>query len=93
MNRYYPNVSDLKTPEDAHRVLKQVLDQHYALVDRVNAALPANAPASPAAPAASTSGPATTKFLGVNVAPIDTSQLANGATLKWDKVNGTFKVS
>ena len=89
--RWYPNVSDLQTPEGAHRVLKQVLDQHYSFVDRVNAQ--AKAPAPAAASAADTSGPATTKFMGLNVAPIDTSSLANGATLKWDKVNGTFKVS
>jgi hypothetical protein len=89
-SRWYPNVSDLKTPEDMHRVLKQVLDQHYSFVDRVNAQAKST---TPAAPAAGTSGPATTKFLGLNVAPVDTATLANGATLKWDKANGTFKVS
>lgn len=89
MNRWYPTLDQVKDPESLHRTLKQVLDQHYSQVDRMNTMHTKDV--APGAP--DTSGPATTKFLGLNVTPVDTQTLADGATLKFDKKSGTFKFS
>lgn len=56
-------------------------------------------PASSAAATASASapppgsGPSDTMLLGLRVAPIDSQNLANGATLKYNKSSGNFEFS
>jgi len=87
--RWYPQTDQVNSPAALQRTLKQVLDQHYALQDQVKGMQPPAA--APATAPASTSGPSSTQFLGLPVAPIDTATLADGATLTWDKKNGTFK--
>jgi len=89
-NRWYPNKNQVK--DDAtHRAFKQVLDQHYALVDRLNAMETKSSTTSATQPAGN--GPADTKLLGLHVVPVDTQTLANGATLKFNKANGNFEFS
>jgi hypothetical protein len=89
-SRWYPTRDNFKTPEDAERTTRQILDQHYSLQDRINEMQKSQPAATNAGDA---SGPATTKFLGLNVSPVDTATLADGATLKYDKKSGTFKFS
>ena len=48
-------------------------------------------PASSAPPPGS--GPSDTMLLGLRVAPIDSQNLANGATLKYNKSSGNFEFS
>jgi uncharacterized protein involved in copper resistance len=85
--RWYPVSSDLKDPAGVERSFRQLLTQHYALQDRLEAMQSEQqAPAQ-----ASASGPVDTKLLGLRVQPIDTKTLADGATLKWDRASGTFK--
>jgi hypothetical protein len=100
--RWYPTKSQLTDIDATHRTLKQVLDQFYALQDSHDALQKQVAGMASAASPASTStgspfppgsGPSDTKILGLNVAPIDTETLANGATLKFNKAGGNFVVS
>ena len=85
--RWYPSTNQLAKPDDLERSVRQILKQHYDLEDRVDqiASIPAQASPSP-----STQGPSTTKLLGLNVEPVDTSTLADGATLKYSKARGTL---
>src|ERR1700674_2816802 len=91
--RWYPSREQLKDPEATHRTLKQVLDQHYALVDRINAMAATQAQPAAGAPAGppAGSGPADTMLLGLRVAPVDTQTLADGAVLTFSKANGNFR--
>lgn len=98
--RWYPSHDQLKDVDATHRAFKQLLDQHYALVDQVNGmsaakAAPAsvNAGETKTAAAPPGSGPVDTMLLGLRVAPVDSQTLANGATLKYDKASGNFKFS
>ena len=93
--RWYPNSNQITTPEQMLTTLRQVLNQHYALTDQVNAlsAKPAaDAPASakPSGPPPGC-GPADSQICGLRVAPVDTKALANGATLKFNKNSGNFE--
>lgn len=90
-SRWQPTIEQVKTPEALHRTLKQVLEQHYALQDRFND-LHARVKSSESA-AGAPQGPATTKLLGLNVEPVDTQALADGAALKFVKARGTFRFS
>lgn len=91
-NRWYPNKTQLKDVDATHRAFKQVLDQHYALVDKINAMQEkAGTPATKGPPPGS--GPTDTQICGLFVAPVDVQTLANGATLKFDKASGNFKFS
>lgn len=92
--RWYPSANQLKDPESIERSFRQLLTQHYDLIDRHQALVDkVNAPvAKPTGPPPG-SGPVDTQLLGLRVAPVDTDQLANGATLKWNKVNGNFEIS
>lgn len=87
--RWYPSEQQLKDPKFTRNALKQVLDLHYALSDKVDAMTPAPSPTAPAKP----TGPAAQQFLGMPVAPINTQDLTDGATLKWSKANGHFTFS
>jgi hypothetical protein len=71
--------------------------QHYALSDQFAAlqskqgttgATTPNTSASSGPPPGS--GPTDTMLLGLHVAPVDTTTLADGATLKYSKKNGNF---
>lgn len=93
--RWYPTTEQLKDPAATQRAFRQLLDQHYNLVDKVNGmgaagtAAPAAA-ATPTAPANPT-GPSTTHILGIPVEPVDTQVLADGTKLTFVKKSGTFK--
>jgi hypothetical protein len=87
LQRYYPTPSQLKTPEDIERALRQILKQHYELSDAV-AANTGNGVSATATRDAQ--GPATTKLLGLDVEPIDTQELADGSVLKYSKQRGTL---
>lgn len=87
-SRWFPTVEQLKDPAATERAFRQVLTQFYALQDRVNAMQPGG---TSAAAAASANGPADTMILGLRIAPVDTSTLANGATLQYDKAAGNLK--
>lgn len=95
--RYYPTEVDLSTPKKARAVLQQVLKQHYELADshtvlkQQNTDLAAQVATLQRIPPPG--GPTNTQILGLPVIPIDTSSLANGATLKWDRASGSFKFS
>ena len=88
--RWFPTEQQLKDPKATERAFRQVLTQFYALQDRVNAMAPG---AASSAPAAQNNGPADTVLLGLRIAPVDTSTLADGATLKYDKGAGNLKFS
>jgi hypothetical protein len=91
MNRWYPNASELDSTEDLKASFKQLLDQHYALVDKVNAQQAKSAaPAKPASGPLPGHGPADTMICGLPVAPVDTQSLANGTTLKFNKKTANF---
>ena len=91
-SHWYPTEDQLKSTATLKNTLRIVLDQFYALQDQHDAlkkshdALSAKVAADPP----SANGPATTKFLGLNVEPVDTNSLANGAILKYNKAKGTF---
>ena len=86
--RWYPSKEQLKDPEALERSVRQILKQQYDLKDRVDATTGSPQPAQPAP--SETQGPSTTKLLGLFVEPVDTSTLADGATLKYSKSRGTF---
>jgi len=90
--RWYPNAGYFKgmKPNDMVAVFKQVLDQHYKLADRLNVLEErSNAPAKSGPPPGS--GPVDTMLLGLRVAPIDTTTLADGTKLTWVKAAGNFQ--
>jgi hypothetical protein len=94
--RWFPSKQQL-SPEKLEQTLRQVLTQHYALQDKFDALhAQVNAP-SPSATGRTGpppgSGPSDTMLLGLRVVPVDTQTLANGATLKFNKVNGNFSFS
>jgi hypothetical protein len=90
--RWYPNSNQIKTPEQMLTTLRQVLNQHYALTDQVNALSKqtADPSAKPSGPPPGC-GPADSQICGLRVAPVDTKALANGATLKFNKNSGNFE--
>ena len=91
LSRWYPTREQL-APENLERTLRQVLKQHYDLQDRYDAlAAKVNAPAT-AAPKGPPPGcgPTDTQLLGLRVAPVDTTTLADGVKLTWVKAQGQF---
>lgn len=93
-NRWYPSIDQMKDPETSMRMMKQVLDLHYALEDKVTAMQSPKkgsvAPTKGAPPPGC--GPADTQILGLRVAPVDVSTLADGTRLTWVKAQGHFEV-
>jgi len=79
-------------PSDMVAVFKQVLDQHYSLVDSVNAIREqlAGTKSKPNGPPPG-SGPSDTMLLGLRVAPVDVSTLADGTKLTFSKKDGNFQ--
>lgn len=101
-SHWYPTATQLADPASTQRALKQVLDQFYQLQDahdKLQASHSALAAQLSVAQkqggpgAEQPNGPANTKLLGLNVAPVDTNSLANGATLKYNKATGQFQFS
>jgi hypothetical protein len=90
--RWYPSKSQLDSPEKLAAAFKQMLDQHYSLVDRSAAA---NATAAPSNTSSSGfppgSGPYDTTLLGLRVAPVDVQTLADGTKLTFVKKSGNFQ--
>ena len=91
--RWYPSRDQLKDPAATERAFRQLLNQHYDLVDQVDAMRQAPPQGTSGATSTSGNGPSDTKLLGLYVQPVDVTQLANGATLKFDKKNESFKFS
>ena len=92
-SRWYPQADQLKDPATTQRTMKQVLDQLYTLQDQHAELQKSHAELQSKVTASGTTevnGPANTKLLGLNVAPVDTNSLANGATLKYNKATGNF---
>ena len=101
-NRWYPTSLQLNSPSGLERSCRQLLSQHYDLQDKFAAMADAHAQlqadhasvkqqlADAQSTIAAANGPATTKLLGLHVAPVDTTTLANGATLKFSKTQGNF---
>jgi hypothetical protein len=91
-NRWYPTEDKLNDPRQLRAVLKQVLDQHYALQDQFNQYKKDNPQQAPQDLTAN-HGPSDTMILGLRVAPVDTQTLANGVSLKFNKAAGNFQFS
>lgn len=95
-SRWFPSPAQLKDPSSVERSFRQVLTQLYSLQDahdalkaQVAAGKPASTPAGPPPG----SGPTDSMLLGLHVAPVDTTVLSNGASLKFNKANGNFEFS
>lgn len=92
LQRWYPTPDQIK--RDPERVIRQVLKQHYDLLDRHEALLArVNAPQTKPTGPPPGSGPTDTMLCGLRVEPVDSRTLANGATLKWVAADGRFKFS
>lgn len=94
---YMPTEQDLKTPRGVRAALQQVLKQHYELAD-AHAKLQAAhaqtlAQVQKLAAIPPPMGPGNSLILGIPVTPVDTNSLATGASVKWDKPSGSWKVS
>jgi len=93
-SRWFPTKDQLADPEKLLSTMRQVLQQHYALVDdfaKYRKENPPKAPAPSGPPPGS--GPTDSMLLGLRVAPVDVNTLANGATLKFVKAAGNFQFS
>jgi hypothetical protein len=94
-SHYYPTPDQLKDPHATARSLRVILDQFYSLQDQHDALkkshedLLAKSSTSATTPPPG-SGPTDSMLLGLHIVPIDTLNLANGATLKFSKANGNF---
>lgn len=90
IQRWYPSKHQLDTPEKLEASFRQVLKQHYSLVDQTNVRHASETSRVSSSGFPPGSGPIDTMLLGLYVQPIDTQTLADGATLKWNKASGTF---
>ena len=93
-SRWFPTRNQLENPDKLMSTLRQVLQQHYALVDQFDAYRKAHPPAqsSTSGPPPG-SGPTDSMLCGLFVTPVDVQALADGATLKFVKKNGNFTFS
>ena len=89
-SRWFPSgASQLEGHTALERSFRQVLQQHYALVDRVNEMQAATVAQAKGAAGAKSGpfppgcGPADTYVLGLPVTPVDVQGLADGMTLKY----------
>lgn len=94
-NRWFPTRDQLKDTTSIERSFRQLLTQHYALQDQLNAtreqlAKPQLMPRTSTSGPPPGSGPTDTMLLGLRVAPVDVGTLADGAILKFDKKSGQF---
>ena len=91
-SRWFPNSAQLKDPTALERSVRQILTQQYALTDRVGQIeTTQTAQAGASANGSSTSGPATTQILGLNIAPVDVQSLPDGNVLTFVKSAGNFQ--
>lgn len=92
LQRWYPTKQQVTA--DPEKVIREVLRQHYDLLDRHEALLrQVHAPATKPTGPPPGSGPTDTMLCGLLVEPVDSRTLANGATLKWVAADGRFKFS
>src|SRR5690348_4133012 len=89
IDRWFPTQQQVGSPGELERAFRQVLEQHYALTQRVQE-LEAKQAQSMQSNVVGGQGPADTKLLGLNVEPADVQTLADGSTLKFNKSRGTF---
>lgn len=90
--RWYPSSHQLKDASATEQAFRRLLDMHYDLVESHTALQgQMTKPAGNTEGPPSGSGPTDTMLLGLRVSPVDTSTLANGATLKWNRVKGQFE--
>ena len=91
---WYPTQAQLADPEKIERAFRNLLDLHYALekhvVNLTDHIAKTTKPTTGPPPG---SGPSDSMLLGLRVAPVDTSTLADGATLKFSKKNGNLQFS
>lgn len=96
-SRWFPTSNQLKEPGAIERAFRQLLIQHYTLVDQHNTL--ANkvgtlaAKSQPRSGPPPGSGPTDSMLLGLPVTPVDSQTLTDGATLKFSKKTGTFTFS
>lgn len=88
--KWYPTKQQLRDPDAVERSFRQLLDQHYALVDRFNAMASKQVEGQKPKGPPPGSGPTDTQICGLRVQPVNPQTLANGATLKWNKATGNF---
>jgi phage I-like protein len=87
--KWYPSSSQLTTPDEHERAMRETLRQLYDLQDRFDELhKKVNAPAV-AAPQQNTA--AVTRILGLPIKPSDTSQLVDGTVLTWVAAERVFK--
>jgi hypothetical protein len=89
-SRWYPSREQLGDPGKLEQAFRQLLTQHYELQDRVKRMSEDRASGETGADT-DTSGPSTTKLLGLRVAPVDVQTLADGAKLTFVKKAGNFQ--
>jgi hypothetical protein len=92
-SRWFPNQTQLAGPDTLERSFRQLLTMHYSLQDRFDALMQRQSAKTMQEQSGGGGGPVDTMIAGLRVQPVDTTTLANGATLKWDKASGTFKFS
>jgi hypothetical protein len=90
MARWFPSKEELSTPEKLERSFRQMLTQHYSLVDRTSAPQPPPSNTTSSGPPPG-SGPADSMLLGLRVLPVDTQTLADGVKLTFVKKDGNFQ--
>jgi hypothetical protein len=91
--RWYPSHEQLKDPQSTERSFRETLRILYDLQDShaaLQAQVKSSQAASPQSSASSTSTASVSRLLGLPVEPSDTTQLADGTTLTYDKNNRRF---
>lgn len=87
-SRWYPSSSQLTTPDEHERAMRETLRQLYDLQDKFNELhKKVNTPA----PAQQTNTAAVTRILGLPIKPSDTSQLADGTVLTYVAATRSFE--
>jgi hypothetical protein len=92
--RWYPSAKQLGKPEETERALREILRMHYSLSDRVGT-LHETVSKMPAIAGTKASqvpnSAAVTNILGLPIEPSDTTQLADGTSLKYVAATRSFK--
>jgi len=86
-SRWFPTQIQLSDPKSLERSFRQLLEQHYALVDR-HEALSKQVPAATGIQPGH--GPSDTMVCGLFVQPVDSQTLADGTKLTYEKKSGSF---
>ncbi len=91
--KWYPSSEQLKDPQSTERAFRELLRMHYALTEQVGT-LHKKVDTMPAMAGTKASqvpnSAAVTNILGLPISPSDTTQLADGATLKYNKATRNF---